>query len=172
MAQFGALLLESGLIGRLLIGQCQPLPILLLEAPGLAEQGGGLPPDGSVQQVSADLVVGTHPFAPEAISICAEAAVVGVAARMVFACGRADRLAIERVAALSTTHQPLQEVPRAAQALSGMAAILLQLLLDQCKHCGVHQRRYRNVQPVLGRRISVAPRPTRLEWPPALGPHA
>jgi hypothetical protein len=125
VAEFSALLLNRGSFSRLLIRRSQALAILLLEPVRLLEQRACLMPDRGVQQICAHLVVAAYALAPESIRISSQAAVIGIAARMMLAGGGADRLAVEGVAAVRAADQPLQEVPRTAEALSGMAAVLL-----------------------------------------------
>lgn len=67
VAQFGALQLEGGLIAGVVIGRCQPLAVLLLQAVRLLQECARLAPDRGVQQISADLVVAAHAFAPESV---------------------------------------------------------------------------------------------------------
>ena len=84
-----------------------------------------LTPDRQIQEVRPNLVIAAHAFTPESVSIGPKATVVGVAARVVLACGGADRLAILGVAALGTAHQALQQVARSAPTLASMASIVL-----------------------------------------------
>src|SRR5205823_4534422 len=93
-AQFGTQQLERRLVGSLLIGWCQTLTILVLQAVRLLQQCTGLAPDGGVQQVSADLVIAAYLFASESVSVRAEAAVVRVVARMMLARGRDGLIAL------------------------------------------------------------------------------
>src|SRR4051812_18436303 len=87
---------------------------------------------------------------------------------MILALGWADCFALKGISAVSATQQALQEVSRAPLALPCMTSVLLELLLDRGEHGGIHERRHRNIQPILWWHVVIASRPARLQGLPPL----
>src|SRR5918912_1717289 len=126
-------------------------------------------PGGGIESIRPHLRVVAHPLATEPIRVCSEAAIVRIVAPSAAALTQTERLAVVGVAALTTGHQPLQQVTRTAEALASMAAIGLQLLLNSCEQGGIDQRRHSDGQPRLRWRISRGGRVARLQRTTALG---
>src|SRR5262249_9082043 len=104
-------------------------PALVLAAQPLRvrQQGAGILPHGLVQQVRAALPVAADPLAAEPVGIRADAAVVGVVARLAFPRRSAERLAVVGVATAPAHQQPLQQVADAPPAGTAAPPILLEL---------------------------------------------
>ena len=122
----------------------QAAPIFLREPLRVRQQGTHFLPDRQVHQIGPYLRILTDPFAAKAVRVCAQAAVIGVRARLAFPRTRAEAFPIEGIATVVALEQALQQIQGAPARLAGMALILLQLFLDRCEYLGLYERRDRD----------------------------
>src|SRR5262249_52906775 len=138
LAQFAEVRVDRGkrrgLWGGLWV---QPTSIFLGEALRVGEQRGDLAPHRHIGEVRPHLGILTGPLSPKTVRIGAQAAVVGVGPWLAFARTGAETFPIVGIATVLTLHQALEEIEGTALGLPCMAAILLQLCLDERKHLGV-----------------------------------
>src|SRR5262245_18476556 len=92
--------------------------------------------------------MGAETLPAKAIGIRPYTAVVGIGPRSVLAGTRAQRFAIEGIAAVLTLQQALEQIPCPTSRLPGVPAILVELRLDRDKDIRLDQRGDRDVNPV------------------------
>src|SRR5262245_30746515 len=77
----------------------------------------------------------TEAFAPKAVGICAQTAVIGIGTRLAFAGTRAEAFPVEGIATVLALEQALQQIQGTpARSLPGMAFVLLPRLLNGHEH--------------------------------------
>jgi hypothetical protein len=127
-------------------------------------------PDRQVQQSGPHLGVLTEPLAAKAVGVRAQAAGIGVRARLACARTRTQALPLQGRATVLTWQQALPQIQGTPTRLPGMALVFPPLLLDRCEHRGLHERWDRDRDPLLRWDITGGHGTTRLHGTSALGP--
>src|SRR5215470_11100456 len=105
--------------------------------------------DRLIHQIGAQLLVPAQAYAPKAVGISADAAVISIRACMRLAGAGTAGFAVISLPAPATPKPPLQQIARSASARPRVPLILLQLLGHRLKERGLHQGRDGNVEPLL-----------------------
>jgi hypothetical protein len=119
------------------------------EALGLGSSGPDFLPYRQFQALRAYLRSGTEPLTAKALRVCPSTAVVSRGTRPVRAGTRAQRLAIEGIAAVMALQQALPPIPRPTARLPRVAAILGERHWNGIKGSWLDQSGNRATKPVL-----------------------
>lgn len=137
----------AGVLARLI----EPALVLRGHAPGILQEGPDLIPHGLLQTIAAHRPVIADRLPNEAVRIGARATVIAVVGQLPATHAPARHLAVERVAAPLTDHEPLQQPAGAAPEFPTTTAVLVELRLGRLEDRWINQGRHRDFDPLLVR---------------------